>query len=45
MQTFEKFIGLPEDLISRLDEIVAASGTIENVITTHVAATYIIIWK
>jgi hypothetical protein len=45
MQTFEKFVGLPEDLIIRLDAIVAASGVVENVITTHVSATYIIIWK
>lgn len=45
MQTFEKFVGLPEDLVIRLNAIKAASGTIENVITTHVSAVYIIIWK
>lgn len=45
MQTFEKFIGLPEDLIIRLDEIKTAGGTISSVVVSHVAATYIIIWE
>jgi hypothetical protein len=45
MQHFEKFVGLPEDLIIRLNAIVAASGVVQNVVTTHVSATYIIIWK
>lgn len=44
-QTFEKFVGLPEDLIIRLDAIKALGGTIEHVETTHVAATYLIIWS
>jgi len=45
MQTFEKFVGLPEDLIIRLEAIATASGTVTDVITTHVSATYIIIWE
>jgi hypothetical protein len=44
VQTFEKFLGLPEDLIIRLDAIKTAGGTIQHVITSHVAATYVIIW-
>jgi hypothetical protein len=43
-QKFEKFVGLPEDLIIRLTAIKTGGGTISNVITTHVAATYLIIW-
>jgi hypothetical protein len=44
MQTFEKFVGLPEDLIIRLNAIKAGGGTINQVVTSHVAATYLIIW-
>lgn len=43
-QKFEKFLGLPEDLIVRLNAIKTAGGVVNNVITSHVAATYIIIW-
>jgi hypothetical protein len=45
MQNFEKFVGLPEDLIAKLEEIKDDSGTIVSVIVSHVAATYIIIWE
>jgi hypothetical protein len=44
VQHFEKFMGLPEDLITRLNAIKVGGGTISNIITSHVAATYIIIW-
>jgi hypothetical protein len=44
MQTFEKFVGLPEDLVIRLNALKAASKTISQVITTHVSAVYIIIY-
>ena len=44
-QTFEKFLGLPEDLIVRLNAIKTGGGTIVQVVTTDVAATYIIIWQ
>jgi hypothetical protein len=43
-QKFEKFVGLPEDLIVRLNAIKLGGGSISNVVTTHVAATYLIIW-
>lgn len=43
-QKFESFIGLPSDLIIRLNAIKTGGGTISNVITSHVAAVYIIIW-
>jgi hypothetical protein len=44
MQTFEKFVGLPEDLVVRLNALKAGGKTISQVITTHVSAVYIIIW-
>ena len=44
MQHFEKFVGLPEDLMIRMEAIKTGGGTIVHVITSHVAATYIIIW-
>lgn len=44
MQTFERFVGLPADLVIRLNALKAASKTIVNVIVTHVSAEYIIIY-
>lgn len=44
MQTFEKFVGLPEDLVARLNALKALSKTIVHVIPCHVSATYIIIY-
>lgn len=44
-QHFEKFVGLPEDLIVRLTAIKTAGGTINQIVTSHVAATYVIIWS
>ena len=44
MQTFEKFVGLPTDLVTRLNALKAASKTIVTVIVTHVSAEYIIIY-
>lgn len=43
VQSFEKFVGLPEDLLIRLAALKAGGAEIVQVITTHVAATYIII--
>lgn len=43
-QKFETFIGLPSDLVTRLNAIKAGGGSVSTVITSHVAAVYIIIW-
>lgn len=43
-QYFEKFVGLPEDLVIRLDALKTSGKTISQVITTHVSAVYIIIY-
>lgn len=45
MQTFEKFVGLPEDLIIRLNALRTLGKTIEQVFSSHVSATYVIIYK
>ena len=44
MQTFEKFVGLPEDLVARLNALKALSKTIVQVVSSHVSAVYIIIY-
>ena len=45
VQVFEKFVGLPEDLVARLNALKAGGITISQVITTtHVSAVYIIIY-
>lgn len=43
VQTFEIFLGLPQDLVIRLNALKAGGATIEQVVTTDVAATYLII--
>lgn len=43
VQTFERFIGLPEDLVARLVVLKAGGATIQEVVVTHVSAVYIII--
>lgn len=42
-QSFEVFKGLPEDLVIRLNVLKAGGATIVQVVTTDVAATYLII--
>ena len=44
VQVFEKFVGLPEDLVTRLNALKTGGKTISQVITTHVSAVYIIIY-
>ena len=43
MQT-QVFVGLPQDLKVVIDAIIGGGGTIHHVLTTHVAATYFIIY-
>jgi len=43
VQTFEVFLGLPSDLKIKLDTLKAGGATIVQVVTTDVAATYLII--
>ena len=45
VQTFEVFKGLPEDLVIRLNALKAGGAEIVQVVTTDVAATYLIIHK
>jgi len=44
MQNFERFVGLPTDLVARLNALKTAGKTIVDVVVTHVSAEYIIIW-
>ena len=45
VQHFEKFLGLPEDLVARLNAIKTAGGKVTLLVTTDVAATYLIVWE
>jgi len=44
MQSFERFVGLPADLVIRLNALKTAGKTIVDVIVTHVSAEYIIVY-